>query len=36
VAKAGAETARMWCEVLERLKRVLDAEEAAARSKIPN
>ncbi|MDJ0802688.1 MAG: MarR family transcriptional regulator [Desulfobacterales bacterium] len=36
VEKAGAETANMWCEVLERLKRVLDAEEAAARSKIPN
>ncbi len=36
VEKAGAETARMWCEVLERLKRVLDAEEEAARSKIPN
>ena len=36
VAKAGAETARMWCEVLERLKQVLDAEETAVRSKIPN
>jgi DNA-binding MarR family transcriptional regulator len=36
VAKAGAETAHMWCEVLKRLKRVLDAEEEAARSKIPN
>ena len=27
VEKAGAETARMWCEVLERIKRVLDEEE---------
>ncbi len=36
VEKAGAETAKMWCQVLERLKQVLDAEEAAARSKIPN
>ncbi|MDJ0808818.1 MAG: MarR family transcriptional regulator [Desulfobacterales bacterium] len=36
VEKAGAETASMWCEVLKRLKRVLDAEEAATRSKIPN
>ncbi len=36
VEKAGAETAKKWCEVLERLKGVLDAEEAAARSKIPN
>ncbi|MBL0714387.1 MAG: MarR family transcriptional regulator [Desulfosarcina sp.] len=36
VQKAGAETARMWCEVLERIKQVLDSEEAAARSKIPN
>jgi DNA-binding MarR family transcriptional regulator len=36
VEKAGAETAQMWCEVLKRLKQVLDAEETAARSKIPN
>ncbi len=36
VEKAGAETAKMWCEVLERLKRVLDAEEAADRSRIAN
>ncbi len=36
VAKTGAETARMWCEVLERVKQVLDAEETAVRSKIPN
>ena len=36
VEKAGAETAHMWCEVLKRLKRVLDAEEETARSKIPN
>jgi DNA-binding MarR family transcriptional regulator len=33
VEKAGAETARMWCEVLERIKRVLDEEEGTARSK---
>ncbi len=36
VERAGAETAKMWCEVLERLKRVLDAEEAADRSRIAN
>ena len=36
VAKAGAETASMWCQVLERLKQVLDAEETAVHSKIPN
>ncbi|MDJ0666737.1 MAG: MarR family transcriptional regulator [Desulfobacterales bacterium] len=36
VAKTGEETARMWCEVLERVKQVLDAEETAVRSKIPN
>ncbi len=32
VEKIGAETARMWCEVLERIKSVLDAEEAASGS----
>jgi DNA-binding MarR family transcriptional regulator len=36
VAQAGEETARMWCEVLERIKQVLDNEEKAVRSKIPN
>jgi DNA-binding MarR family transcriptional regulator len=28
VEKAGEETARMWCDVLERIKTVLDSEEA--------
>lgn len=32
VEKIGAETARVWCEVLERIKTVLDAEEAASDS----
>jgi hemoglobin-like flavoprotein len=36
VAQAGEETARKWCEVLERIKQVLDTEEKAVRSKIPN
>jgi DNA-binding MarR family transcriptional regulator len=36
VEKAGSETARMWCEVLERIKRVLDEEETVTRSKAPN
>jgi hemoglobin-like flavoprotein len=36
VEKAGEETAQMWCEVLERIKHVLDAQERAAQSKVPN
>lgn len=36
VEKAGAETAHMWCEVLERIKRVLDAEDETAHPKMPN
>lgn len=34
VEKAGEETAKMWCEVLERIKDVLDDQETAGRSKI--
>jgi DNA-binding MarR family transcriptional regulator len=36
VEKAGAETARMWCEVLERVKNVLDAEEGRAPAESPD